>query len=200
MILISYVVYWFFEKHGYKAFPLDKWEAKLAMHWSPLPYCFSFCSGIAAYQIRKKSVKTISTSNAILFSSILLIFLYSLYPSEKIQLLLMTAITFFVIAFENGRNTLMSKALCSPVMIYLGTISYGIYLSHMPIIVGMRNFGLIGETGSGVAYTPLSLFGVFCAVSVASIIISAITYVLIENNTGKIGKTFYEKISAQQEV
>ncbi len=143
LIATSFIAYWIFVKHGYKLFPFEKHEAKLAMHWSPLPYCFSYCAGIAAYKIRESTKKSINKSNTVLFASLLTIFLYANYPNEKIEYFMMTVITFFMITYEKGSGTLISRLFASRPMVYLGTISYGIYLSHMPVMIALKKAGII---------------------------------------------------------
>lgn len=84
----------------------------------------------------------------------------------------------FIIAFANTRNTLVNKLLTIPAIVYIGKISYSLYLWHWPVLVLSKNLSLKTET----VYSNYWLMGLI-------FLLSVISYHLIEKPTKNTQKT-----------
>lgn len=141
----------------------------LALHWSPLPYLASYCFGVLAYKLRKHPSGL--AGDMAIISAVALLILYAAKPHWFVdELLFISAITFAVILFGSERSVLTNAMLNNKPAIFLGTISYGIYLSHMPIIQ------LLGTS--------------FAATALLAIAVSTLTLYLIERPGMALGRRF----------
>lgn len=60
--------------------PVDSENAKLAMHWSPIPYMFAYALGITAYRFRKFCTHSNAIGNCIFTLSVVLAGIYVWHP------------------------------------------------------------------------------------------------------------------------
>lgn len=65
------------------------------------------------------------------------------------------------------------RTLSSPVLTYLGTISYSLYLWHEPVLLGLGRFGLLPQQ-------PDDLFRTVVVLSVAAVLVGTVAYHLVE--------------------
>lgn len=185
MVVISAIIHKQIEKHA-GHLPLAPEDASLAVYWSPLPYLFSFCLGIAAFRIREAMSASGRFGDIVLFLSICLVVVYCIYPSElrnifRDDFFLMSWVAFFMIVAGSSKSPLFNGLLANRYLIFVGAISYGIYLSHMPLINFLARF------------TPdlaSSKFLYFIVVSALSCLISFVTFHTIEKPGGALGKRF----------
>jgi peptidoglycan/LPS O-acetylase OafA/YrhL len=95
-------------------------------------------------------------------------------PGDPIWKQLIFALPFtFLVAIALANNTTLAKLLRSRILVYIGTVSYSIYLSHM-FILSLA----ISITGQ-----PNSLLATFCYILltfIATVIFSSILYFLLE--------------------
>ena len=151
-------------------------DSDLILHWSPLPYLLSFVFGFISFKIRNRIMAKMQ-SNLFISDLILLIIvalivtrLYipsvvNLFYNDFVAASLMT----FVLLICGNSKTLIYKILfVNPVMLYLGAISYSIYLSHVPII----------ELINKAQFDNLTIKFTLCLF--ITIIVSTITFLTIE--------------------
>jgi peptidoglycan/LPS O-acetylase OafA/YrhL len=78
------------------------------------------------------------------------------------------------LAKEGGRAAFLSWVLGSPVLVYVGLISYSIYMWHEPILLGLGNRGfLIDKDPQFFPQNALVLVAV-------SIVVATVSYSVIE--------------------
>ena len=148
----------------------------LALHYSPIPYLFCFVLGIAAYRIRAKWPASPRIASAALIGCALVMLVYTLRPSLISrgwfdELAIVSLLSFTLIAAGTDESQLVRALMCNPVAQYLGLISYGIYLSHLPIFLWLIAPG-VGNASMAFVLT--------LAISVA---VSSVTYFAIEKPT-----------------
>jgi peptidoglycan/LPS O-acetylase OafA/YrhL len=140
--------------------------------------------GLGAYQIRKNQIKSdqiISDLVLIMIISLLAAFIF--YP-KLVQIfyddfIATSFMTFALIIYGNSRSILYRFLFVNPISLYIGTISYSLYLSHFPII------NLINK----IQYFE-NLTVKFLVVLLLTILISTATYFTIERTGVKIGRHF----------
>jgi peptidoglycan/LPS O-acetylase OafA/YrhL len=185
MIVISAAIHIAAEKTP-TFLPVPDGDAAIAMHWSPIPFLFSFCLGVAAFRFRGIIPASGRAANAVVIVAASLILVYCSYPSAiskvfRDDFFLMSWIAFALIVFGTPESSLFKKLLANRAVIVIGTVSYGIYLCHMPIII------LIERLSPELAEQKSAFFIV---VTLLSCLASLITYQVIEKPCGNIGKRF----------
>lgn len=156
-------------------------EAFLAMHWSPLPYVFSYCLGAAAFRMRP-SIAPLTSNFVVVF----VVGLFALYCgssrfraySHASEFFVVTMFTFALICLGSGKNVVYQRLFASKAALFLGTISYGVYLCHVPIN------GLLGRLG----LEPTNASLKFLLVSSLAVAASFLTFRLIEKPFQFLGK------------
>lgn len=183
LVILSFCFYMATQKYQY-LLPVNLENSYLAMHWSPLPYFFPFALGFVAYKIRPKAIKYNNFGNLIVGLSLSCLIFYVFMPKIinlifLTELILISIITANIIIWSNQKNIFIRVIFCNPLVQFLGVVSYGIYLSHLPImnivlfIFDNPNFN--------------NSFFMFVVVSGFSIIISALTYHFIERKFNLMG-------------
>jgi exopolysaccharide production protein ExoZ len=152
--------------------------------WSPIAYGHLFFIGATSYFARINFEKSngIAPTLCIYFATV--IFFLSLivnFSGRSEVLALSTAI--FIVFMRDDRAVFINSILSSKPLIFLGSISYSIYLIHMPIINIINKYGVIFH--SKTLYFII-VFGI-------TIILSMITYLFIEKPTNKIGQNYPRK-------
>jgi peptidoglycan/LPS O-acetylase OafA/YrhL len=148
-------------------------DPQLALWFSPFPYALCFALGVTAYRLRQWYGQSALASDCVLLSAVAIALLHAASPALLTgywfdELMLVSLLTFSVVAFGSDRGAVTAALLCNPVAQYLGLISYGLYLSHLPLI---RWF-----VQSGKMSLPLQ-FAAAVALAVAA---ATVTYFLIE--------------------
>jgi len=109
----------------------------LALHWSPIPYAFSFMLGVVAFRIRTRWRSTRISSDVVFISSAATMLAFVLAPSlfhpEWLGTLTVVSILTFAVICAGADTGVAASILRSPIAQFVGQISYGLYLSHYPI-------------------------------------------------------------------
>ena len=156
----------------------------LMFQWSPVKYLICYVLGVAAYKFRQ--IYFCSKSDLVLLFAILICISYLIFPNIIGRLfydefIFVNCLTFVLIVCGNSKSYLFSKVFTNPVSLFLGTISYGIYLAHLPLMELLNR-------------TQISLFENltvrFIIVTFLSILVSTVTFYTIEKSGMSIGKKY----------
>lgn len=175
-IVLSFVLVAVGFKYTSLIFPSSVENTALAFHWSPIPYFFTYVLGITAYRLRKILIvpaKVINISLIIIFISLLI---YGFDPRYILfffwkNFWFASIIAFVMVSICSDRAVLVRWFLCNKVIVFLGTISYGLYLSHSPIL------SLLAKLNFSFLLNPTIKF--FCVLGLSTLA-STITYLCIE--------------------
>jgi peptidoglycan/LPS O-acetylase OafA/YrhL len=157
----------------------------LAFLWSPVPYVVSYCFGVAAFRLRELSPNLRQYGNTAFVILLLLLFVYLLRPSRShhVLFLFFSALTFALLVFGTSASTLFRWTFENKPVIWLGTISYGIYLCHLPVL----------------AWLPLDPSGNssirFVVTAAAATALSSLAYYIIERPGMTLGAMIYRHSS-----
>ena len=159
----------------------------LPIKWTPVSYGHLFFLGAWSYYFRSRALESYK-KHAKTFISVAVvtvpISIFFEFDGRGELLALSTAI---LIAFlQPNKFGMLCQALTARPMLFLGSISYSIYLIHPLVIKALLGVGIISETSS------LSGFVLIYCITVT---ISSITYVLIEKTTNKLGRNLSLKMS-----
>lgn len=182
-VLLSYICYKFVVKYP-TMLTVPTQDAALAMHWSPIPYVFGFCLGIVAFRLRESGTYFARWGNVALIAAMItfVLAIYSLNPASKSTYVFFSILTFVLILFGSDNSQFFRWLFTNKIVVYLGTISYGIYLCHPPLLTMLVRLNLVSADGTGRTFLILSA----CAISV-----STLTYFLVERPCQLLGKFFY---------
>jgi peptidoglycan/LPS O-acetylase OafA/YrhL len=149
-----------------------------------------FLLGILAYFIIKEGTSGIKNGILLLFSFIILI--YSIEPSPLPHLI--CGLSFFILLIVVSRKNY--KLIVNPFMVYIGKISYSIYLVHFAVLYWMEFFHLnklipMIDLKTGLVNYVLK----YAILLICSSIIAHFTYTLIEKPFQNIGKKIVLKFT-----
>lgn len=173
--------------------PLDAYlgrDANLASTWMPFRHGAHFLFGVLAYKLRQSGPQLQGHWNDVLATgavvAIVAIMLSGIRGPASDLVALATAV---LIAFYRDTAVVPRALLTNRVALFLGTISYSMYLLHM-LAVGL----CLRWTGVGALMGTAAGFAVVVAVTVA---LSTLTYVLIERPTTRLGRRLSAWIAGQ---
>ena len=163
--------------------PVNKADAALALHWSPIPYLLSYCLGVSAYKLRHTLEFSARTSNLVLLLVLVLLAAFVVNPAfiNRIffdEFVFISAVSFALIVFGSQKSTLFRWLFTSRPVVFLGVVSYGVYLCHLVISQIVAS------------YTDNMLLR-FLLVSTAATLFSALTYYLVERPGMALGRRFF---------
>ncbi|WP_083272593.1 acyltransferase [Pseudomonas sp. ENNP23] len=171
--------------------PLPSDDALLAWNWSPWPYLYTFCLGIAAYKLRPHLPKTNFIANFVFLACFALVVAYLVSPELLRRLVrdgfnMIVVVTFFMLVFGTQKSTMFRFFLANRFALFFGVISYGLYLSHVPIISFLSfNYRELAER--------VELL--FFVVLLIGCLISVLTFYLIERPGQQFGQWISESPS-----
>ena len=175
--------------------PVEGGNAVLAMRWTPIPYLFSYALGITAYRLRNICIHSNAFGNFMLILSVTLAGLYVWHPKIITNIfydefIFVSLVTTGLILFGTNKSTLFRIIFTNSTAQFLGVVSYGIYLSHFPLL------SLFDRFDDSMLVNPLLKF---ILVTILSIFISTITYLTFEQKFIFIGKKFGRSYSSKKE-
>ena len=143
-------------------------DAKLAIRWNPTLYALGFCLGITAYRLRESDIVYKKFGGLVLATAIISFGILVLSPVSKnyaISYIFFSVLTFFLILTGSNTNKMFRLLFQNRVVLFIGTISFGIYLCHLPLLAILARLDLV-------AHSWLSLI----ILSSISILISTLTF------------------------
>lgn len=149
----------------------------LSFHWSVEKYAFTYMLGILSYLLFKKRKVPAFTSLHLTIMIIILFGFISLrvrYPD-----LFLSVWMSIVILMSASRNSLVKILFENPIILWLGRISYSIYLIHFPVLQ------IMSEELSG----PIHIISSF----IITVAISSLTYALVEQPFLKLSGRLYDR-------
>ena len=151
--------------------------------WSPIAHGHLFVVGAAAFYLRERFAEGGSGRAAFWIGGAVLVFLTALLLDfgGRSELLALSTAAMIVWATPQ-RAAWLTRPLTLPPMLFLGSISYSIYLLHMLVLQVMQGFALLPQAG-------LAQFLVVYSVTVA---LSTGTYLLVEKPTNRMGRRLAE--------
>jgi peptidoglycan/LPS O-acetylase OafA/YrhL len=165
--------------------------------WFPIEFPV-FCLGIFAYYVNKEYVSKYLVRHAKLFSFLLilgaaLIFLTSLPITNK--KLYWSSLAFLPLIF--GLSLYEWKIFVNPITVFMGKISYSLYLMHFFCLFAIRLVWLHVRHIKLPGYDPEDTLGgfvvVFISILLFSIVLSTLTYYIIEKPGIRLGRNLIQK-------
>jgi peptidoglycan/LPS O-acetylase OafA/YrhL len=174
----------FIERPQFKLLQVRSQDAALAMHWNPVPYAFAYCLGVTAYRLREYFRRSNSIGNYAILAVFSLLLVYVASPgfikwAFLDEFIFISILTFVLILFGSSKSILLRSVFENKVILFLGAISYGVYLSHFPLIELSAKLGI---TFMGSATLK------FFAIAIAATGVSTLTYYLIERPSLAFGR------------
>lgn len=148
--------------------------------------------GILFYYIVNDGYRVIVSSNLVIFTSVVLMLQFIGFPILPGHFLFGIAFVLLGIAISKTEF----KVLENPILIYIGKISYSMYLVHFAVLYWLTKFNFVDYLEVSNAFTAILNYSFrFLIVIVLSVFISSISYRLIEMPMQNIGKKIIFKIN-----
>ncbi|MEO2019969.1 MAG: acyltransferase [Fuerstiella sp.] len=147
--------------------------------WLPTSYGPFFLLGVIAYQLRQTDAGRMKTHAQAIVRVCIAMSIASLLlglPGGRLVFSLSTCL--IIGLFEKRRHSVVARILEFKPFLYLGTISYSVYLTHLPIATFLRQHPFLPEQSA--LATFLLTFAVTCG-------FSTILYLLVEKPTNAWG-------------
>jgi len=147
--------------------------------WSPIAYGHLFFIGVATYYLRARFQSDTSNRPKLWIIAAVALFVIALafkFDGRSELLALSTAI--MIVFVTPARANWLTSALTTKPILFLGSISYSIYLIHI----------LVLHIFSEMSMLPTSGFGKFMIVYGTTIALSTATYILVERPTNNLGR------------
>ncbi len=173
-------------------FPFLGENAPLALQWSPAPYALCYALGIAVYRARKYIRHSGAIGDLAFIISAALIVGYVSAPRlfAKIffdELVFTSLVTTVLLLFGSARSRIFALAFGNRLVQFLGVISYGLYLAHMPLLDLLTRYD---------GFWIQDLTVKFLLVSLCATVASAITYYAFEQRLAAFGKNTARRVSS----
>jgi exopolysaccharide production protein ExoZ len=159
-------------------------EPGLFSKWFPTSYGPFFLLGVVAYQLRQTHVGWMKTHAQTIVRVCIAVSIAGLLlelPGRR--LIFSLSVCLIIGLFERSRHTVAARIFEFKPFLFLGTISYSLYLTHLPIASLFENHRSLSEQSSLERF--LLTFAVTCLVSTT-------LYMLVEKPTNVWGKKVAE--------
>lgn len=156
----------------FQVFILSEEVPWVAFQFSPFPYVLAYVLGISAYTLRQEIRQSQVRTRIAYFLTVAALCAYSVWPSGVLLFagnlyLFVSTLTAVILVFGESHSKLARSTLSGRVLIFLGNLSYGLYLSHFVVIRLVEGL----DMGS---------FVLFVMVTMLALSVSVATWVLIE--------------------
>ncbi len=151
-----------------------------AVGWMPFQYGHFFLLGVAAYYLRQRGwhMRYVTLKWVSPFALVLMA-VYMALGATLVKDVIAVA-TLLIIAFHRPDSPMTATLLESAPLLFLGTISYSLYLLHFPLIGYFEGYWR-EFTGAGIGH--------FLATLALTTVASTITYLLIERPFNRWGRS-----------
>lgn len=166
--------------------PLVQDSEFMEAFWLPTRYGFYFLLGVIAHKYRTDFLEKLDKWNIYLLGIGILLYVINVALSIGNTPRVLAVATFLIMCGYNGQWAGLKTAFESKVILFLGSISYALYLVHFPIISVLKNHGII-TTG---------LLG-FVIVFGISIIISSLITIGVDSPVRRLSKMLTDKNSSK---
>lgn len=152
-----------------------------------------FALGILFYFIIKDGYRIIISSNLIILTSFILVFQFMGF-SIILPTHFLFGISFVVLGIAMSKKQF--KVLENPILIYIGKISYSMYLVHFAVLYWLTRFNFVDYFDNSNVYIAILNYGfrLFILI-IISVFISSLTYKFIEVPMQNIGKKIIYRIN-----
>lgn len=157
----------------------------LPIKWSPIAHGHLFFVGAASFYLRDRFGSVASQRPVVWIACAVILFTAALtvdFGGRSEMLALSTAI--LIVCVTPARAGWVTRPLTVRPMLFLGSISYSIYLIHVVVLHVLGDFTLLPASGIG---TFLIVYGVTVAISTA-------TYLLVEKPTNQVGRRMVQRM------
>ena len=147
--------------------------------WSPIAYGHLFMLGVLSFYLRNQFKSVYAQRNVVWIASAVCFFVLALlldFGGRSEVLAISTAI--LIVWVTPSRAGWLTKPLTTRPVLFLGSISYSIYLVHTLVIHVLADL----------EWLPASGHGKFLVVYAITLILSTLTYLLIEKPTNQYGR------------
>jgi exopolysaccharide production protein ExoZ len=151
--------------------------------WSPIAYGHLFFIGVISYYLRERFQSVTSRRPMIWIVGAVVLFVLAMvvdFGGRSEVLALSTAI--LIVFVTPARASWVTTPSTARPMLFLGSISYSIYLVHALVL------HILGDA----SMLPVSGIGKFMVVYGITIVLSAVTYLLVEIPTNQAGRRMVE--------
>ncbi len=155
----------------------------LPAKWFPIGYGHLFLVGAASYYLRERFQSVTNPAMKIwILAAVGLFFLALLVDFSGRSEIIAICTAILIVCVTPARASLLTKLLTTKPMLFLGTISYSIYLIHAVVIHILIDAALLPASG---VYTFLVVYGV-------TVLLSTATYLAVERPTNHAGRRLVE--------
>lgn len=154
-------------------------DGGLAAHWMPIRHGAYFLLGVMAFKLRAANPLADWRFRPWLAPAATLVVLAAMASGSKYTGQILALGTMVIVAFHDDTQPITRAIFVNPVVLFLGTVSYSVYLLHMPVLA------LVETATAGSAAMPgLAKFLVVAGITVLA---ATATYLAIERPTNRWG-------------
>ncbi|EUB95194.1 acyltransferase 3 [Rhizobium sp. CF080] len=173
-------------------FPSIGANAPLAIQWSPFPYALCYALGIAVYRARTYIRHSDAIGNLAFLISAALVVAYVCAPRvfARIffdELVFTSLLTAVLLLLGSAKSRMFTLVFGNRLAQFLGIVSYGLYLAHMPLLDLLTRYGGVWMQNPTLKFLLVSL----CAT-----VVSAMTYYGFEKRFVTFGKNIARRFSS----
>ncbi len=152
-----------------------------------------FSLGIVLYFLiyDKENIKL--SFKFLVIASLLILIGLSIEPGLFLPELFYYGMAFFILVY--GIHKYHTTILFNPILLYIGKVSYTIYLTHWASLYFLNKYKMTNVIATNNEFTAIiNFFLNYLMVLVTSLLLSTLLYYTIENTMQKVGKRIIEKI------
>ena len=187
IVIVGFFVFGIIGRYGFRFLIGGGDLLNYGYYWSPIPYGSFFLLGVVAHKIRQeRQALERRTAGSIIGASILVLLATAILDVKQANYVFGIA-TFAIIASYRPDLMFVRALLENRIVLFLGTISYSIYLTHTLVTAMLELLIGLEPEAKGLV--------VFLFVVIGTIAVSTLTYFLIERPTNRLGALLAARVS-----